>query len=238
MGIWDETAVLWLNKLLALSPELFALALWLTDRLQWVLVAVILVVLWYTDAPSGNAIADTDRSLESRRKVLIIFLAGALAFVVARGTSLFIFRERPLSALPIISPLPNNTWQQVVQQLGNTNSFPGDITAIWFAVTGGVFLYNRRASLALAIMGIFFSLLRVSLGFFYPTDIIAGACLGILILSFVNWLRPRLMWFINPTLTIFSRYPGVAYPLALLLLLDATQQMAGLIGLLVVILGI
>jgi undecaprenyl-diphosphatase len=169
---------------------------------------------------------------------MVIFLAGALAFVAARGAALFSYRVRPLVSLPLLNPLEGTAWQEVAQQLGSTSSFPGDITAIWFALAGGVCLFNRRVGLATAVVGLLFSFLRIGLGFFYPTDIIAGACLGLIMLMTVLWLRRHLMWFINPTLLVFVRFPGVAYPLALLLLLDVTQQMAWLIGLLVVILGI
>ena len=80
-----------------------------------------------------------------------------------------------LSFLPPIGVDPN--------RLSHWGSFPGDHAAVFFGLATTVFIVSRplgRLAFALALV---LGCARIYLGFHYPSDIIAGAALGIVLVS-------------------------------------------------------
>jgi len=238
---WDLIGLLWLNHLVARSEGTFLVALFLSDRVPWVLSAAALVGMWFL---GGDLPRSEDESLESprlrgRQQVLLVLLAAVLAFIAARPLAYLAHRPRPLvSGLPLSAPVAPEVWQAVVQALGGTMAFPSDHTAFWGALSVGIFLLDRRAGVGSVIAVLFFSALRIGLGYHYPSDVLAGWLLGFWMLAIVYLLRGRLAWLINPTLRFFDSAPVLMYPLAMLALLDITQRMAWLFGLLANLFGI
>ncbi len=58
-------------------------------------------------------------------------------------------------------------------------SFPANPMAVVFAVAAAVMLVDRRSGVMLAVLATVYSLMRVYVGTFYPTDAIGGALVGI-----------------------------------------------------------
>jgi phospho-N-acetylmuramoyl-pentapeptide-transferase len=54
------------------------------------------------------------------------------------------------------------------------------LLAFCFALVAGLVYYRWQAALFAGLIGLMFGVVRVSVGYNYPTDIIAGACLGFL----------------------------------------------------------
>ena len=236
---WDETLLVWLNQLLALNQQTFFAGLFLADRVPLVLSAMVIVGLWYT-GKAGNLQPQSGQLSrhDSRWRVLLIFLSTVIAFMLARWLSGLLFRPAPLLDVSLQVPIDPHIWAGIVEQFRGSGAFPSDHAAFWFALTAGLFTYNWRAGLTAGLASLFFSALRVGVGYHYPSDMVAGACLGILILVGVFSMRSKLTWVTHPTLRFFEKTSVVAYPLGLLLMLDITQRMAWLFGLLATLLGI
>jgi undecaprenyl-diphosphatase len=122
--------------------------------------------------------ADADRRNRHRQVLVGALLGTFAALVLARGMALALpFRLRPMHEIglgyrPPLLPIARNmeTW----------SSFPSDTAALFFALSFGVLRLSRRLGAALmAYSLVWICLPRIYLGIHYPSDILAGALLGI-----------------------------------------------------------
>ena len=58
-------------------------------------------------------------------------------------------------------------------------SFPANLAAVAFGAAMGVWIYNRKASIPIFILGALWSISRLYAGVHYPLDILVGAAIGI-----------------------------------------------------------
>jgi undecaprenyl-diphosphatase len=108
------------------------------------------------------------------RRAYEILMNAIIAAVLARYgfTALIralIPRERPFLALHL---------QPLVSE--HSSSFPSAHAAILFAITGILFYYEKRFALFFGAVSIIICIARVAAGVHYPSDIIVGACVGLL----------------------------------------------------------
>jgi undecaprenyl-diphosphatase len=95
---------------------------------------------------------------------------------------------------------------------------------LWMSVATGIFLVWRRVGvLALLYTAIFICLPRVYLGLHYPTDILGGAAIWIII-AYVMTRDPVRTRFAVPILRWIHRFPGPSYTLACLLCFELITQ--------------
>ncbi|PIS40247.1 MAG: hypothetical protein COT32_00660 [Candidatus Nealsonbacteria bacterium CG08_land_8_20_14_0_20_36_22] len=69
----------------------------------------------------------------------------------------------------------------------NKASFPSGHAAFYFAISTIVFLYNKKAGVLFFIASFLISLARVFVGIHWPSDILVGAFIGILV-GWLGWL--------------------------------------------------
>jgi undecaprenyl-diphosphatase len=126
-------------------------------------------------------LADTESSMELTEKRLILLHTLIIAIPTVLTARLLAwglpFRDRPIHVatlhLRMAYTLNSDT-------LLNWSSFPSDHAALFFALATGVILVHRNAGLLLYAHSILaISLPRIYLGIHYPSDILAGALLGI-----------------------------------------------------------
>ena len=112
---------------------------------------------------------------QARKARILLFCEGAVAALLSRGVveivRLFVHRPRPFVADLSIVPLISET----------SFSFPSGHAAFFFAFSTVVFLHNKRWGVWFYIASTVIGLARVAAGIHYPTDILGGAALGIII---------------------------------------------------------
>jgi undecaprenyl-diphosphatase len=112
-----------------------------------------------------------------KREALLTALIGSFAaLVITKILSFTIFRLRPLDEPRLRFQFPYGmhfaTWKQ-------WTSFPSDTAVLFFALALGIFFASRRAGwFAFIYVSAIICLPRIYLGEHYPTDVLAGAVIG------------------------------------------------------------
>jgi len=119
-----------------------------------------------------------DATGRSRTTVLFGLIASCLAVLVARIVALLLpFRERPLRSPDLDFVLPHDVNPNAI--LG-WSAFPSDNAVLFFGLAATIYLVSRRAGIvAFCHVTLVVGFARVYLGFHHPTDILAGAFLGV-----------------------------------------------------------
>ncbi|MEX3764536.1 phosphatase PAP2 family protein [Paraburkholderia phenoliruptrix] len=166
----------------------------------------------------------SDERRQWRREVVIATVAsGLLALFSGRLLAHFLpFRMRPAFSpeLHLHFPFvpPNES------MLATWSSFPSDHAMLWMSVAVGIFIVSRRiGTLALLYVVLFICLPRAYLGFHYPTDLLGGAAIGVVITYVMtrDAVRSR---YAAPVLSWIERYPGASAMLGFVLCLELVTQ--------------
>ena len=177
------------------------------------LVTALLCYVWARESPRR----ERDRSF-----VLAGLVLTTAALVVARGMALLLpFRERPWVSGAVHFRPP---FGEEVFPLIHWSSFPSDHAVMYFALATSLFLVSRKVG----IFAYLHALVLVCLpllyyGFHYPTDLIAGALVGIGTASLAANERVRGA-ISNTGFRWRANSPSTFYPaLYICMLLTATQ---------------
>jgi undecaprenyl-diphosphatase len=154
------------------------------------------------------------RDEEKRQFVVVGVIAGFLGLVVARVLTHVIFRVRPLNDPQLSFPVPCDLSRRVFEGAG---SFPSDHAVLFFALATGIFLASRRLGwLMFTYVSVVICLPRIYLGIHYPTDVLAGAAIGIGLACLCNLSairKPATIW----ALRWADSEPALFYPFCFLL---------------------
>src|SRR5690606_36219298 len=92
-----------------------------------------------------------------------------------------------------------------------------DHAALFFALATGVYFLNKRLGLVALLYALFFICIpRIYLGLHYPSDIAAGALLGVLVVVFVH--KPDFFDRLNAYFFQFKKmYPSIFYAIFFLI---------------------
>lgn len=135
---------------------------------------VLVTIIWWAWFQSDECRSDNREHITST--VLCCVLAMMLARVLALTSP---FRLRPLHEEGLGFLLPYGV---VETTLDGWSSFPSDHAVLFFALSIGLLFVSRKVgAFALAYTVLFIALPRIYLGLHYPTDIIAGAIIGMTI---------------------------------------------------------
>ena len=118
--------------------------------------------LWF----SGGGPVSRGRNQRAVLAAAISLGFANLAVLILNG---FFFRERPFVNMELATLFYEPT----------DSSFPANPAAAAFAAAGAIWLANRGVGVALFGLAALWCLARVYSGLFYPTDILAGALIGL-----------------------------------------------------------
>jgi undecaprenyl-diphosphatase len=146
-------------------------------------VPVMLVLLWFWSAPA-------------KKIVLRAAFSGLLAWlVVANIFGRIINRPRPFET--------NGIHEFVFHQ--PTYSFPSDHATFLFALGFSFYLSGyKKLSFGVLIMATLMAIARMGLGFHYPSDLAAGAILGVVI-AWIIWLFDRPLNYLYNLLIVVAK---------------------------------
>lgn len=102
---------------------------------------------------------------------VVAILSGLVArYGVAEAIRFFYHRPRPFLALDLPHLLTETSY-----------SFPSGHAIFFFALAAGIYTSNKRLGAGLFVAAVLIGLGRVAAGVHYPSDILGGALLGILV---------------------------------------------------------
>jgi len=203
----DRAIVVFVNGYAHRAWSLDALVHFLTSDplLKGGLMMTVFAYVWFQAEPHQETFEITDR----RRVLLHSLLICIPALMLARGLGyLFPFRTRPLYE-PALNLHRAFTFD--ANSLETWSSFPSDHAVLFFALATGVFLVSRRTGVflyAYTVIGI--CLPRVYMGLHYPSDILAGAVLGVAAGYTARWSGLRSL-LTRPALHLHDVSPGLFY---------------------------
>ncbi|MBI2446457.1 MAG: phosphatase PAP2 family protein [Parcubacteria group bacterium] len=128
--------------------------------LPYFLVAAFLLILYFSKYP--------------RREKRQIFLTTAVSTIISRFgfvsiIRLFYQRPRPFLEYQVNQLIAKNEF-----------SFPSGHAAFFFALAMAIYFYNKKWGVWFFAAAVLIALARIAAGIHYPTDILAGAVIGIL----------------------------------------------------------
>jgi undecaprenyl-diphosphatase len=202
MNSFDSSIITFLNS--------FARHSWAFDSFVYMISGndllkggVIVALIWWAWFRPKSAKDDT------RQHLICAIFACLLAVAIARGLAIMLpFRERPMAVAALHFQRPYGADNG---GLIDWSSFPSDHATVFFALAMSIFFVWRAAGIAaLSYVFLFIAMPRLYLGFHYPTDIVGGALIGI-VLALIARAKLFCDWvgrFIMPWL---QRSPGSFY---------------------------
>lgn len=230
MAGFQDWLLHWLNDWVAQSPANFHQALAWVEQNAWIWVAVVLTAFWFWGEP-GAFPSTTGKitRLESRRKLILTLGALGVAFLLTRLLQNGVFHPRPLVDTPLQIPIEPDKWHAIRTNLAMRSGFPGFLAVTLFGVTTTLFSFNRWVGFAAVLASSYFCALQIGLGFYWPIDILAGALLGVLVITLALFSQPLWSWFLNPVVLLFEARQALAYPAGFLVMFELSQKFAGVL---------
>jgi undecaprenyl-diphosphatase len=183
----DANIVIWLNGLsgnVKIFDDLMRLAA--SDYLMPLVFSLGMLGLWF----SGKTPAER---VKYQLTMLMGISALSIANVVVWLFNIWLERPRPFvehgDELNLLFYPPTDP------------SFPANPVAVGFAAATAAWTINRKFGWWLYAAATLFGFSRLYAGVFYPTDIVGGAIVGIVIYGFTTYLRR----FLEPLITSFVR---------------------------------
>ena len=151
-----------INQFAGRFPLLDKVMVFFADKFGYVLVILVFVIFW------------------QKWKIIVqSFLAAIISrFGITEIIRFFWERPRPF--------VENNV--NLILSHDATGSFPSGHAAFYFAIAAVVYFYNKKIGLLFFLAAFLISLARVFAGVHWPSDILAGALVGIV----SGWLVIRL----------------------------------------------
>ena len=110
--------------------------------------------------------------------IVIFAIPVGIAIVISEGISRLYVRQRPFVADPTVKLLVPH---------GVDGGMPSHHVAFMMTLLISVYFYDRRIAALLALLTLLTGIARIAAGIHYPSDILAGAALGVAIVYIYRW---------------------------------------------------
>jgi undecaprenyl-diphosphatase len=196
----------WLNQYSQFSPKFNQIIAYIESAYAFKGLAV-MSMLWYLWFENPDLLSET--------KLIIVgaIISCILALIVTSAINYIVpFQPTPIVNEFVAFKIPSGV---VIERSSNTghgwiNSFPSHHATMFYALATGIFLASRRLGcFAFIYVTFFIAFPRLYLGFHYPTDILAGATVGILTANLVNQRIFRKAYG-KPFMTLMMKYPALS----------------------------
>ena len=202
LGTANERLLLWLNGWLSSDAALYQIGLILTDKFADMLVLLTLALLWFWPDPKSDSLFSsfargTQRAQsthwarrlvqgpeylsreQSRAQVLAFGTALMLGYIMARLIALRFDVPRPfVTYLPVRSGV-----EGAFDDLRTFGSFPSDHAVLLAGLPVALSYWNRFWCWIWTGLAIVLALTRVAVGFHYPSDMVGGALIGVVMVA-------------------------------------------------------
>lgn len=165
-----------LNNMAGHSRIFDWIIIFLAEYLAYVLVAVFLALLFF--------------SAYRKKKKIHILLTTTIAsvilsrFVIVEIIRFFYHHPRPFMVMQVHQLIPESSW-----------SFPSGHATFFFAMAMAIWLYNKKWGVWFFIAAILMCICRVIAGVHYPSDILGGFILGVIVAYGVYYLVEKVKIF-------------------------------------------
>ncbi len=169
-----------------------------------------------------------DTKPDKREFLVFAFLAGPFAILVGRAVALIIpFRERPFQ-----NPLYHFQLPFAVNgDVHSWNSCPSDHAILFFCLATCLWMVSWRLGiLAMCHAVLVVCVPRIYVGYHYPTDLLAGALLGIGV-GFTCRIAVLRKWVTRPAFRLLDKSPSWFYALAFVFSFEVSELFVTLLNL-------
>ena len=153
-----------LNSFVGQSRFLDGAIVFFASYLPYLLIAIFVALVFFSAAAG-------------REKLELLLVAGISGLVARFGATelirFFYHRPRPFVALSGVHLPPGimeTSW-----------SFPSGHSTFFFAMATAIYLYNKKWGIGFFIAAIFITAGRVAAGVHYPSDIVGGVLIGVIV---------------------------------------------------------
>jgi len=175
----DERVLLWINSLVGKSSILDRIMILLAnDYFIPVVISLILLALWF----GGGDMAQRE-SYHRAIIVAAVSMGSACGFVLA-ANGLY-QHPHPFEEMPQLMDTVNHIFYPI-----HDPAFPSNTSAVTFAAATSLWQKSRKIGLLLLIPAILMPFAKLYAAVYWPSDIVAGAILGILTAYFIKWIMP------------------------------------------------
>jgi undecaprenyl-diphosphatase len=199
---------------------------WIFDRLIGFLFGnnllkggVLVTILWW------SWFNNDARHPRNREYIIATLLSCFVAMILARALALALpFRSRPIHEENLSFLLPYGIAPTILE---GWSSFPSDHATLFFSLSAGIVFISRKIGVfALSYTTLFIASPRIYLGLHYPTDIIAGAIIGMTVTLLGNMYLRKVIS-LQKIVNWSHSKPNLFYPLFFLLTYQIADMFEG-----------